>query len=147
MANFSSTTAPTPFAIYDDDNHFQAEADNAVTFVKRKLGDDILSVELTNKQIWANLEESTLEYSKFINEHQSESYMSNFMVISTGDLEDNGKLVGPHGKEQQFPRETLEYLIRRAEPYAEQAGSGRSFNTISGSIALEQGRQDYDLYT
>lgn len=147
MANFSSTTAPTPFAIYDDDNHFQAEANSVVTFVKRKLGDDILSVELTNKQIWANLEEATLEYSKFINEHQSESYMSNIMGISTGSLEDNGKLVGPHGKEQQFPRETLEYLVRRAEPYAEQAGSGRVFNTVSGSIALEQGRQDYDIYT
>ena len=148
MASFSNTLAPTPFGIYDDDEHFIHEADKMVVYVKRKLGDDILSVELTNKQIWANFEEATLKYSKIINQNQAESYMSNLMGISTGSLEDgSGNKVGPHGKEQQFPRETLEYLIRRAEPYADQAGVGGAYNTISGSIALEQGRQDYDIYT
>lgn len=148
MASFSSTLAPTPFGIYDQDDHFIHEADKMVVYVKRKLGDDILSVELTNKQIWANFEEATLKYSKIINQNQAESYMSNLMGISTGSLEDgSGNKVGPHGKEQQFPRETLEYLIRRAEPYADQAGVGGAYNTISGSIALEQGRQDYDIYT
>ena len=148
MASFSNTLAATPFGIYDDDEHFIHEADKMVVYVKRKLGDDILSVELTNKQIWANFEEATLKYSKIINQNQAESYMSNLMGISTGSLEDgSGNKVGPHGKEQQFPRETLEYLIRRAEPYADQAGVGGAYNTISGSIALEQGRQDYDIYT
>ena len=148
MASFSSTLAPTPFGIYDQDDHFIHEADKMVVYVKRKLGDDILSVELTSKQIWANFEEATLKYSKIINQNQAESYMSNLMGISTGSLEDgSGNKVGPHGKEQQFPRETLEYLVRRAEPYADQAGVGGAYNTLSGSIALEQGRQDYDIYT
>ncbi len=147
MASFSSTTSPTPFGIYDSDDHFSNDADKMVVYVKRKLGDDLLSVELTSKQIWANFEESVLKYSKIINQHQAESYMSNLMGISTGSLEKDGEKVGPHGKEQQFPRETLEYLTRRAEPYAEQAGIGGAYNTISGSIKLEQGRQDYDIYT
>ena len=147
MANFDPANSPTPFGIYDDDDHFQHEANRMVVYVKRKLGDDILSVELTNKQIWANFEEATLKYSKLINQHQAESYMSNMMGISTGSLEDDDlNKVGPHGKEQQFPRETLEYLTRRAEPYAEQAGIGGGFNAISGAIKLEQGRQDYDIY-
>jgi len=147
MASFSSTTSPTPFGIYDSDDHFSNDADKMVVYVKRKLGDDLLSVELTSKQIWANFEESVLKYSKIINQHQAESYMSNLMGISTGSLEKDGEKVGPHGKEQQFPRETLEYLTRRAEPYAEQAGIGGAYNTISGSIKLEQGRQDYDILT
>ena len=148
MANFDPANSPTPFGIYDDDDHFQHEANRMVVYVKRKLGDDILSVELTNKQIWANFEEATLKYSKIINQNQAESYMSNLMGISTGSLEDgSGNKVGPHGKEQQFPRETLEYLTRRAEPYADQAGVGGAYNTLSGSIALERGRQDYDIYT
>jgi len=148
MASFSNTLAATPFGIYDNDEHFIHEADKMVVYVKRKLGDDILSVELTSKQIWANFEEATLKYSKIINQNQAESYMSNLMGISTGSLEDgSGNKVGPHGKEQQFPRETLEYLTRRADPYADQAGVGGSYNTLSGSIALEQGRQDYDIYT
>ena len=51
MANFSNTLNPTPFSFFDSDTEFQREADAMVTFVKRKLGDDILSVELTRKQI------------------------------------------------------------------------------------------------
>ena len=51
MATFSQISNPTPFSVYDDESSFQTDADNVVVFVKRKLGDDILSVELTKKQI------------------------------------------------------------------------------------------------
>ena len=151
MATFlslvNSADQPTPFGVYDKDSHFQEDADGMVVYVKRMLGDDILSVELTNKQIYACFEEAVLEYSKQINSHQAESYMSNLLGINTGSLEDNeGNKIGPHGKEQLFPRETLEYLIRRAEPYAAEAFVGGSYDAISGSIQLEQGRQDYNIY-
>jgi len=53
MTTFASTLNPTPFGFYDSDPEFIAEADAMITFVKRKMGDDILSVELTKKQIWA----------------------------------------------------------------------------------------------
>lgn len=143
----NSGEQPTPFGVYDKDTHFQEDANGIVVFVKRMLGDDILTVELTNKQIYACFEEATLEYSKQINAHQAESYISNILGISTGSLEDSeGNKVGPHGKEQLFPRETLEYLIRRAEPYAAEAFVGGSYDAVSGSIQLEQGRQDYNIY-
>ena len=175
---FKNTTKPTPFGVFDDDDHFIEDADNIVLYIKRRLGDDIMSVELTNKQIWANFEEAVLEFSKNINANQASSYMSNLIGLSTGPSETfkksemtaryygltdadveydlqyqdvfdprfrnanyaydfdnderildlNGdeiklspivdKRIGPHGKEQTFPRETFEYLIRRAEPYA-----------------------------
>ena len=69
MATFANTTNPTPFGFFDSDTDFQNEADNVVTFVKRKLGDDILSVELTKKQIWGNLEEALLEYGSVLNQY------------------------------------------------------------------------------
>jgi hypothetical protein len=190
MLTFNQTKKPTPFGTFDNDQHFSSDADSMVVYVKRKLGDDIMTVELTSKQIWANFEDATFELSKQLNAHQAMSYMSNLMGISTGSLEGsdykknsndqyvdvNGnvltlqditnpdfvnnntienttvsanpipELFGPHGKENLFPRETLEYLIRRAEPYAEQAGVGGAYNALSGSIQLETGRQDYDLY-
>jgi hypothetical protein len=237
MASFLSVlnNRPTPFGVFDADTHFQEEADGLILYVKRRLGDDILSVELTNKQIWANLEESVLEFSKQINSHQAESYMSNLLGLSTGHvvsyrkntfghyyfvrdgqtedsvkdtqplliqntndprfkvankearyddinavktisqaiLTDNGlntgapsldaggnkqiadniaepledKKLGPHGQEQRFPRETLEYLTRRAEPYASEAGVGGITDSIRGYIELEGDRQDYNIYT
>ena len=44
MSSFSLTINPTSFGFFDADSQFQAEADAMVTFVKRKLGDDVLSV-------------------------------------------------------------------------------------------------------
>ena len=53
MSTFAQTLKPTPFGFFDADLEFQKEADSIVTFIKRKLGDDILSVELTKKQMWS----------------------------------------------------------------------------------------------
>jgi len=138
MPTFINTVSPTPFGLFDADSAFQTEADNMVVFVKRMLGDDIMSVELTRKQIWACLEESMLEYSSIINQYQAKSQLNNFLGQPTGSLE---------GAEQTFPRENLEFLIRFAEPYAMEAGIGGSYDSVSGSIELEPGRQDYDIYT
>ena len=136
MPSFSNTTNPTSFGIFDSDTSFISDADKIVTFVKRRLGDDILSVELTNKMIFSNFEESTLEYGTILNEFQAKIHMLNLLGYSTGsDLQD------------LLPRENLEYLGRFAEPYAMEAGLGGSYNTISGSITLEGNRQDYDLYS
>ena len=139
MATFANTTNPTPFGLYDDDETFQTDADKIVTFVKRKLGDDILSVELTKKQIWANFEETLFEYSSIINQYQAKSQLVNFLGFATGSI--------MSGSEEKMPRENLEYLSRFAEPYATEAGIGGSYNTITGSIELESNRQDYNIYT
>ena len=190
MASFALTTKPTPFGVYDSDSHFQEEADNIILYVKRKLGDDVMSVELTSKQIWANFEEAVLSFSKQINAHQAESYISNLFGMKIGQNETfvkdvNGKYVdsqdreltiqdtfdprfingntlaadpttsaspvvesriGPHGKEQKFPRETLEYLVRRAEPYATESGVGGITDSLRGYIELETDKQDYNIY-
>lgn len=138
MATFTNTIAPTPFGIYDSETDFQTDADSMVTFVKRKLGDDILSVELTKKQIWGNFEEATLEYSAILNQYQAKSQLVNYLGYATGSLT---------GGEEKYVRENLEFLTRFAEPYAMEAGIGGSYNSLSGSIQLEIGRQDYNIYT
>ena len=138
MASFANTTKPTPFGFFDSSTDFQTEADRIVTFVKRKLGDDILSVELTKKQIWGNLEEAALEYGSILNQYQAKSQMVQFLGMPTGSF--------LSGSEQKLPRENLEYLNRFAEPYAMEAGVGGSYNMVSGSIALENGKQDYNIY-
>jgi hypothetical protein len=137
VATFIQTLGPTPFGFFDTDATFQTEADAMVTFVKRKLGDDILSVELTKKQIWACFEEACLEYSALVNQAQAKSQLVNLLGVNTGSLT---------GAEQKFPRENLEFMLRRAEPYAIEAGGGGSYTAVSGAIKLEQGRQDYDIY-
>ena len=138
MVTFANTTSPTPFGSFDSDSVFQTEADNMVTFVKRMLGDDVLSVELTKKEVWACFENSVFEFSSMVNQYQTISQITNFLGVATGTLS---------GSEQRYPRETLEFLQRQAEPYAHYAGLGGAYDSVSGSITLENGRQDYNLYT
>ena len=138
MATFANTTNATPFGVFDDDSEFKTEADQMVVFVKRKMGDDVLSVELTKKQIFANMEEAGLEYSSILNQYQAKSQLVNFLGFSTGSMS---------GSQEKYVRDNLEYLTRFAEPYAMEAGIGGSYNSTSGSIQLQGGRQDYDMYT
>ena len=138
MSTFSTTLNPTPFGIFDSDIAFQGEADNMITFVKRRMGDDVLSVELTKKMIWSNFEEATLEYGAILNQFQAKSQLLTYLGFNTGSGNEASN---------KMPRDSLEYLARFAEPYATEAGLGGSYNHYSGSITLTAGRQDYDLYT
>ena len=146
MATFSTISNPTPFGFFDNEAPFKEEADKMVTFVKRRMGDDILSVELTKKQIFGNFEEAVLEYSSILNQYQAKSQLVNYLGFTTGSVDSDGNLI-MSGSEEKFPRDNLEYLTRFAEPYAMEAGIGGSYNTISGSIELEPNVQDYDIYT
>ena len=137
MAVFSTTHSPTPFGFFDADTDFQTEADGMVTFVKRKLGDDVLSVELTKKQIWSCFEESFLEYGKIINEYQAKSQLHGLLGSKTGTLT---------GGENKYPKQTLDFFMRQAEPYSIEASMGGDYNAVSGSIHLQTRQQDYDLY-
>jgi hypothetical protein len=135
MSSFAYTKNPTPFSFFDTDTEFQTEADSMVSFVKRKLGDDILSVELTKKQMWACFEESFLEYGRIINEADAKSQLTNLLGFTTGS-----------NKTGLFPKQNLEFLLRMAEPYSMEAGIGGSYNEVSGSITLAYKRQDYNIY-
>jgi hypothetical protein len=137
MSTFTTTISPTPFGFFDSDVAFQAEADSMITYVKRKLGDDVLSVELTKKEIWACFEEAVCEYSRLIHETKIVSELTNVLGVSTGSVNITNK----------YTQRSLEYLLRMAEPYATNAFVGGSENAIFGYFDLVAGQQDYDIYT
>lgn len=136
MSIFSEIISPTPFGFFDSDSEFQTEADNMVNFVKRKLGDDVLSVELTKKEIWACFEESVCEYSRNIHEMKIISELSNVMGMATGSTDLTNK----------YTRNTLEFVLRMADPYSVEAFVGGSYNPQLCYFDIIQSRQDYDIY-
>jgi len=136
MATFATTISPTPFGFFDSDAAFQTEADAMVTFVKRKLGDDVLSVELTKKEIWASFEEASCEYSRLMHETKIVSELTNVLGLPTGSGDFTNK----------YSQRSLEYLLRMAEPYAVNSFVGGSSNPVFGYFDLVAGQQDYDLY-
>jgi len=136
MTSFNQTLRPTPYGFFDADAAFQSEADSIVLFVKRKLGDDVLSVELTKKEIWACLEESCLEYARYIQELKIVSELVNVLGQPTGSTD----------MTNTYPHRTLDYLLRLADAYAMNAGVGGNYDAKLGFINLRDGVQDYDIY-
>lgn len=138
MPSFVQTLQPTPFGFFDADPQFQQEADSMVTFVKRKLGDDVLSVELTRKEIWACFEEACCEYSRKIHEMKIQSELANVLGMPTGSTND---------LTNKYPHQTLEFLMRQASPYSSYAGVGGNYDATLGYFDLVAGKQDYNIYT
>ena len=136
MPTFVETINPTPFSFFDDDSQFQNEADGMVMFVKRKLGDSTLSVELTKKEIWACFEESVCEFSRLMHEMKIQSELVNVLGLPTASTDLTNK----------YPRQSLEFLIRQAEPYASEAFLGGPYDAQVGYFDLLPGVQDYDIY-
>lgn len=108
-----------------------------VVFVKRKLGDDVLSVELTKKEIWACFEEACCEYSRKIHEMKIQSELANVLGMPTGS----------HDLTNKYLHQTFEFMMRQASPYATYASVGGNYDATLGYFNLEAGRQDYNLYT
>ena len=137
MTTFLSTINPTPFGFFDSDSTFQSEADSMVLFVKRKLGDDVLSVELTKKEIWTCFEESCCEYSRLIHEMKITSDLTNVLGMPTGSADLTNR----------YAKRTIEHLLSMAEPYASEAYVGGSYDATLGYVDLIGGQQDYNIYS
>lgn len=147
--SFASTPQPTPFGFFDADPIFAWEADAAYTWVRRRLGDDIITVELTKKQVWAALEESFLEYGRLVGQNQITSQMASLLGISqafSGSVV-SGTLSSSYSMTGLYPQTSFDFLMRQADAYAAYAGLGGVYDTYLTYIDLQAGRQDYNLYT
>ena len=136
MTTFAQTVNPCPFGFFSTDPAFISDADGMATFVLRRLGADVLSVELSKKEIWACFEEATLEYGRLVNEMRAQSELVNVLGMPTGSTDLTNTYLRP----------TMEYLFRLADPYATAAGVGGNYDATLGYINLRPGVQDYSLY-
>ena len=128
MATFANTTNATPFGAFDADSEFKTEADQMVVFVKRKMGDDVLSVELTKKQIFANMEEASLEYSSILNQYQAKSQLVNFLGYSTGSMS---------GSQERYVRDFFDVLNETRTELKDEAGAA-IFDNTRGKLKIAE---------
>jgi hypothetical protein len=149
VATFAQTSNPTPYGFFDSDPVFQFEADSAFTWIRRRLGDDVVTVELTKKQIWGALEESFLEYARLVGQNQITSQMASLLGIAqafSGSVI-SGTLSSSYSVTGLYPQASFDFLMRQADAYAAYAGLGGNYDTYSTYIDLVNGQQDYNLYT
>jgi len=159
VANVDSANDPLPFGIYTSvfwsaaqvASYSQGSADQ-VTYVYKKLGGDVLDLEITESQVHAAYEESVLEYSYLLNIHQSKNILSNVLGQTTGSYDSDGEILGALGEVQPgdnvnliYPKFDFAYARRIADGISEEVNVGGNHTVYSASFDVVAGQQDYDL--
>ena len=63
-----------------------------VTYVFKKLGGDVLDLEITEHQVYSSYEEACLEYSYLVNVHQAKNVLGSVLGASTGSFDSDGQI-------------------------------------------------------
>ena len=93
------TSTSLPFNIYNDDtsplysDDFITGAVDQVAYTYKKLGGDVLDLELTKENVFASYEESVLEYSYILNIHQAKNVLGDMLGNTTGTFNHDGNLI------------------------------------------------------
>ena len=130
--NPAPVSGSTPFGYFDDDPEFQNEAPKICNFIAKKLGYPAQDIELTDEQMYADIELAMMQYSELLNEFKTEENYMDLLGAPTGSsLSD--KLIYPN----------MNSVIRLADKYAVEANTGGTLH--SGSIQIKRGQQVYNL--
>ena len=155
-ASLASTafTFSYPFGIYNSDGplesqYFASGASDQVAFTFKKLGGDVLDIELTEGNVFAAYEESVLEYSYIINLHQAKNALSNVLGSATASFDHNGNPIDGDAQniqaELKYPKFKLTYPVRVGKGLAKHAGTNGDVRYYSASFVPTSSQQDYDL--
>ena len=142
----SNVAASLPLDVYSDSSQFLSGAADQVAYTYRKIGGDVLDIELKAENVYANYQEAVLEYSYLVNLHQSKNILSDVLGQTTGTFDHEGeRLTGPENVNLKYPRVMFEYARRVSDNYSFEAGVGGTIPIYSASFELKENQQDYDL--
>ena len=171
-SDYQKLVSSFPFGIYANSaNWFQADGTTAdqtqadaflsgsadqVAYTYRKLGGDVLDIELTKEQVFAAYEEAVLEYSYILNIHQTKNVLSNSLGNTTGSFNEDGMITEPKDASNplinksthmalKYPRFDFAYARRVTDAISEETGVGGATTVYSASINITADKQDYDL--
>ena len=154
----TKVNAALPYKIYSDETspmystEFISGAVDQVSYVYKKLGGDVLDLELTQGNIYASYEESVLEYSYLVNLHQATNVLSDALGNATGSFDAKGNLeagalsssLGGDHIALKYPKFDYSMTRRIGEGIGAEVGMNSSIQ-FSASFDVTVGTQDYDL--
>ncbi len=140
-----------PYKIYSDNTstlfsgNFVSGAVDQVAYTYKKLGGDVLDIELSDGNIYASYEEAVLEYSYLINVHQANNALPSFLGHATGTFDHKGELTsGAASGSLKYPKFDYGMSRRVSERMGSEIGLKDSVQ-YSASFDVTVGQQDYDL--
>ena len=151
----AKVSGSVPFGMYTGSADFLSGAALQVAYVYKKLGGDVVDIELTPANVYAAYEEAVLEYSYIVNLHQSKNMLSDALGDATGTFDHYGNLksssfsssLGDSRVELKYPRFQFTYAKRVADAMASVGGFGGTVRQYSASFSPVEDQQDYDLQT
>lgn len=157
--SYTDVDASLPYRVYSDATSELYSADfvtgavDQVTYTYRKLGGDVLDIELSTKNIYTAYEEATLEYSYIINIHQASNALPSMLGDSTGTFDSKGQLkdgdlkTALNGKHASLrvPKFQFGYAKTAADGFSGETGLGGTLTEYSASFTTMTDVQEYDL--
>ena len=152
--NAAGSTTHYPFGLYVTegtdlyDSNFITGASDQVAYTYKKLGGDVLDIELTVGNIYAAYEEAVLEYSYIVNIHQSKNILHSSLGAATGTFDSDGQRtdsLSGSNVETKFPKFKLGYSRRVMDTTITEVGLGGTIPIYSASFVTTQSVQDYDV--
>ena len=143
-----NVAAAVPFGMYTGSVEFISGAASQVAYVYKKLGGDVVDIELTPANVYAAYEEAVLEYSYIVNLHQGKNALGDSIGDVTGTFNHKGEMIGsirPTGSNLRVPRFQVSYAQRVGDGLISQTGYGGTKAIYSGSFVPNAGQKDYDL--
>ena len=150
----SGNSSHYPSGIYVDpdsdlyDVNFINGASDQVAYAYKKLGGDVLDIELTAGNIYASYEEAVLEYSYIVNVHQSKNILHSALGATTGTFDHDGQRTDALKESQvelKYPKFKLGYVKKVMDHSISEVGIGGSQPIYSSSVDSVPNTQDYDL--
>ena len=130
---------------YSSSQPFLTGAAAQVAYTYKRLGGDVLDIELKAENVYNHYEEAVLEYSYIVNLHQARNSLGSALGGETGSFDHKGTISGTDNKSTKYPKFLFDYAFRAADKFSTEAGVGGTTPIYSASFDSVNGQQDYDL--
>jgi len=124
---------------------FLSGASAQVAYTYKRLGGDVLDIELKAENVYNHYEEAVLEYSYIVNLHQARNSLGSALGGETGSFDHKGEISGTDSKSTKYPKFLFDYAFRVADKFSTEVGIGGTQPIYSASFSSETDKQDYDL--
>jgi len=139
---------------YVNDISFLSGAADQVAYTYKRLGGDVLDLEITTGSVYAAYEEAVLEYSSMINNHQARNVLADVLGLATGTFDQDGELkagtelsssLSGGSLSLMYPNFDLRSVFDVSRAISQEANVGGMNTVYSASFAVAASKQDYDL--
>ena len=114
----ANVSGALPFGVYVNSAPFLSGAVDQVAYTYKKLGGDVLDIELNQGNVYDAYEEAVLEYSYIVNLHQSKNSLSDLLGAQTASFNQDGQITARRRRalfstQSRFPRPHISFSWTR----------------------------------